>query len=214
MAAEEHAEDRGDGGAEKGAAEPASTPGETPRWAYIFDFDGVLVDTMPAHFASYREALAEFGVPIDRERFYYQAGMTGREQIRHFCERAGVAADVEAVYARKTELAAKHRELVTPIAANIELLRTLRAAGFAVAIASGSSKPSILPVMVHLHIQVDAVASSEDVKRGKPHPDLFLCAARLLGVLPGQCTVIEDSEVGVQAALAAEMRVLRFYNSR
>jgi HAD superfamily hydrolase (TIGR01509 family) len=182
-----------------------------PRWAWIFDFDGVLVDTMPAHFASYRDALAAFGVPLDRERFYYQAGMTGREQIRYFCEQAGVQADVERIYARKNELAPSHQHLVTPILRNQELLRALRAAGMPTAIASGSSRPSILPVMERFGIEVDAVVSSEDVARGKPHPDLFLQAAARLGAAPQDCTVIEDSQVGIQAAQAAGMGVLRYF---
>ena len=179
--------------------------------AYIFDFDGVLVDTMLAHFESYREALAEVGVPLDRERFYYQAGMTGREQIRYFCQQAGVQADADRIYARKNELAPKHQDKVTPIPRNLELLRILRAAGCRTAIASGSSRPSILPVMERFGIEVDAVVSSEDVARGKPHPDLFLQAAARLGVAPESCTVIEDSEVGIQAAQAAGMPVLRYY---
>jgi HAD superfamily hydrolase (TIGR01509 family) len=179
--------------------------------AWIFDFDGVLVDTMPAHFASYREALAEVGVPLDRERFYYQAGMTGREQIRYFCEQAGVRADVDRIYARKNELAPRHHHQVTPIPRNLELLRALRAAGFRTAIASGSSRPSILPVMARFGIEVDALATSEDVPRGKPHPDLFLKAAAMLGAAPEDCTVVEDSEVGIQAARAAGMNALRFF---
>jgi len=184
---------------------------EGPGRAYIFDFDGVLVDTMPAHFASYREALEEVGVPLDRERFYYQAGMTGREQIRWFCRQAGVQADVERIYARKNELAPRHRDLVTPIPENLALLRVLRAAGLKTAIASGSSRPSILPVMERFGIEVDAVVSSEDVTRGKPHPDLFLEAAARLGAAPQLCTVVEDSEVGIQAAQAAGMSALRFF---
>ena len=179
--------------------------------AWIFDFDGVLVDTMPAHFASYRDALAEVGVPLDRERFYYQAGMTGREQIRYFCEQAGVAADADKIYARKNELAPRHAHLITVIPSNLELLGILRAAGVKTAIASGSSRPSILPVMERFGIEVDAVASSEDVKRGKPHPDLFLCAAEKLGAAPELCTVVEDSEVGIQAAQAAGMQALRYF---
>jgi HAD superfamily hydrolase (TIGR01509 family) len=184
---------------------------EPLSWAYIFDFDGVLVDTMPAHFASYREALAEAGVPIDRERFYYQAGMTGREQIRYFCQQAGVEADVEAIYARKNELAPKHRHLITPIPCNLQLLHLLRSAGLRAAIASGSSRPSILPVMERFGITADALVCSEDIRRGKPHPDLFFKAAELLGAAPSICIVVEDSEVGIQAARAAGMHALRFF---
>jgi len=182
-------------------------------WAYIFDFDGVLVDTMPAHYASYGAALAEVGVPLDRERFYFQAGMTGREQIRYFCEQAGVQADVEAIYARKNELAQAHHELVTPIPSNIQLLASLRAAGYPVAVASGSSKPWILPIMKRFAIEVEAVVSSEDIRRGKPDPELFLTAAARLAVPPERCTVIEDSDVGIQAARAAGMHALRYFGA-
>ena len=151
------------------------------KTAYIFDFDGVLVNTMEAHFASYGQAMAEAGVPIDRARFFSQAGMTGREQIAWFARAAGRTIDVEAVYRRKGEIAKQSVGKAAPIPVNIELLRLLRAAGHEVAIASGSSRPSILPVMAALGIEVDAVVSSEDVTRGKPHPDLFLAAAQRLG---------------------------------
>ncbi len=180
--------------------------------AYIFDFDGVLVNTMEAHFASYGRALAEVGVPLDRERFFSQAGMTGREQIAWFARAAGKQIDVEAVYRRKSEIARESAGSAVPIRANIELLALLRAAGHKVAVASGSSRPSILPVMAALGIEVDAVVTSEDVKRGKPHPDLFLAAAEKLGARPEDCVVVEDSDVGIECARNAGMMALRFFD--
>jgi beta-phosphoglucomutase len=182
------------------------------RTAYIFDFDGVLVNTMEAHFASYGQAMAEAGVPIDRARFFSQAGMTGREQIAWFARAAGTTIDVEAVYRRKSEIAKQSPGNAEPIPVNIDLLRLLRAAGHRVAIASGSSRPSILPVMAALGIEVDAVVTSEDVTRGKPHPDLFLAAAQRLGAQPSDCVVVEDSDVGIECAKNAGMRALRFFN--
>ena len=74
------------------------------KHAYIFDFDGVLVRTMTAHFRCYKQALAEVGVPIDRKKFYSQAGMTGIEQIDYFARQAGVTIDPQAVYRRKREI--------------------------------------------------------------------------------------------------------------
>ncbi len=180
--------------------------------AYIFDFDGVLVNTMEVHFACYGRALEEVGVPIDRRQFFSQAGMTGREQISWFARAAGKEIDVEAVYRRKTEIAKAHAGEETPIPMNIELVRLLRAAGHPVAIASGSSRPSILPVMAQFGIEVDAVVASEDVKRGKPHPDLFLTAAQRLGAQPEDCVVVEDSDVGIECARNAGMRCFRFYD--
>jgi beta-phosphoglucomutase family hydrolase len=180
------------------------------KQAYIFDFDGVLVDTMEAHFACYKQALAEAGVPIDKNQFYYQAGMTGREQIRYFAEKAGVKVDVEKVYARNQELKPFYADRIASIESNIELLRTLRAAGHPVAIATGSTDRSIRPIMARFNIEVDAVATADNIQRGKPHPDLFLKAAERLGVDPQRCTVIEDAEVGIQAARAAGMSALHF----
>lgn len=182
------------------------------RCAYIFDFDGVLVNTMEVHFACYGQALAEAGVPIDRQRFFSQAGMTGREQIAWFARAAGKEIDVEAVYLRKTEIAQDHAGKAMPIAANLDLLRVLRAAGHKVAVASGSSRPSILPVMAAYGIEVDALVTSEDVKRGKPNPDLFLAAAEKLGARPCDCVVVEDSDVGIESARNAGMMALRFFD--
>jgi beta-phosphoglucomutase-like phosphatase (HAD superfamily) len=182
-------------------------------FAYIFDFDGVLVRTMDAHFRCYKQALEEVGVPIDRGQFYRQAGMTGHEQIQYFADRAGVKVDAEAIYRRKRAIWDAGDHVITAIGCNVELLRALRAAGVPVAIASGSSRRSVLPVMKQHGLEADAVVGAEDVRRGKPHPDLFLCAAERLGRLPADCIVVEDSDVGVEAARAANMKVMRFYDN-
>ncbi len=185
---------------------PGAAQASAVKAGFIFDFDGVLVDTMEAHFAAYGRALEEFGVPIDREQFYYQAGMKGVEQIAYFCKQAGCDdIDPEEVYRRKGELSPEFAHLITPIPVNIQFLHALRAAGHPTAIASGSSKPSILPAAKRFGIEVDTVVSAEDVKRGKPYPDLFLEAARRLGRGPEECVVIEDAPVGLEAAHAAGM---------
>ena len=182
--------------------------------AYIFDFDGVLVNTMGAHFACYREALQEQGVGIDREQFYHQAGMTGREQIRYFADKAGIEVDVERVYRRKGELFERYLGEVRSIDCNMELFRTLRAAGYRCAIATGSSRKSLEPVMRRYALEADAVVTAEDVQRGKPNADLFLLAAGRLGAQVQECVVVEDSDVGIESAKRAGMRALRFFDLR
>ena len=184
------------------------------KYAYIFDFDGVLVDTMQAHFECYSRACAEVGVTIDKKQFYSQAGMKGVEQIRYFADKAGVKVDPQKVYERKVEIYKSNPPKVDRIECNLDLLRVLRESGHPVAIATGSSPPSIEPIMKDHGIEVDAVATSVDVERGKPFPDLFLCAAKKLGVRPALCIVIEDSDVGIEAAQAAGMKVMRFYDNR
>ena len=186
---------------------------KTMAYAYIFDFDGVLVNSMEAHFASYKEALEEVNVRLDKARFYSNAGMTGKEQIAFFADKANVRIDVEKVYARKRELWDKYTDCIIEIPCNLELLKCIRAAGYRVAIATGSSPESIVPIMKKYQIEVDAIVTAKDVKRGKPHPDLFLCAAERLGFSPAQCIVVEDSDVGIEAAKAAGMNAMRFFEN-
>lgn len=182
------------------------------KYAYIFDFDGVLFYTMEEHFQCYRQALEEYGVPIDREQFYRQAGMKGVEQIAYFAKNAGVKVDPGEVYQRKVEIQKTRDPAAEPIRCNLDLLLMLQNNGNPVAIASGSSKPSILPVLDRYGISIDVIVTSEDVKRGKPNPDLFLEAGRRLAAPPERCVVIEDSDAGVEAARAAGMAVLRYYD--
>jgi HAD superfamily hydrolase (TIGR01509 family) len=182
-------------------------------YSYIFDFDGVLARTMEAHFICYEKALAEVGVPLIKERFFSQAGMTAIEQIRCFCELAGVNADYAAIYARKKEIYKEMNHRAEPIECNIELLRALKKLGFKVAIATGGSVQSVGPVVEQLGLEIDAFVTAEDVKRGKPNPDLFLAAAERLGVNPNYCIVIEDSDAGIEAAYAAGMNAMRFYEA-
>lgn len=182
------------------------------KYAYIFDFDGVLADSMEAHFACYKQALEEVNVPVDREQFYRQAGMTGIEQITYFADKAGVDVSAQDVYARKREIWNNSEHNATPIRCNIDLMKLLQQAGHPVAIASGSSRPSILPIMKALGIFADVLVTSEDVARGKPFPDLFLKAAEKLNVPAEYCVVVEDSEVGIESALAGGMKALRFFD--
>ena len=183
------------------------------RHAWIFDFDGVLVNTMEGHFACYGQALAEAGIPIDRERFFAQAGMTGREMIAYFARAAGVDADPDAIYRRKKEIFEERKPRALPIVSMEDLYSTLRASGALVAIATGSSRASVQPVIDALGFAPDALAAADDVARGKPHPDLFLLAARKLGVRAEDCIVVEDSEAGIEAARAAGMKALRFFDT-
>ena len=180
--------------------------------AWIFDFDGVLVNTMETHFACYSQALEEAGVPIDKAQFYSQAGMTGREQIAYFARQAGKSVDVDAIYRRKGEIFRARKPEARPIESMVDLYKLVRANGHPVAIATGSSRPSVLPVIEQFDLVPDALVTSEDVQRGKPNPDLFLAAAERLGVQPSRCIVVEDSDVGIESAMRAGMMALRFFD--
>lgn len=186
------------------------------KFAYIFDADGVIINTMESHYICNRIALEEVGVPMDKKQYFSQAGMTGHEQIRYFCNRAGkkvTEEEVDMIYQRKRELYKDYISVAKKIECNLELIKILRSNGIPVAVATGCSRPSIIPAMERFKIKVDALVTSEDVGRGKPNPDLFQLAAKRLNVNPKNCIIIEDSDVGIEAAKRAGMKAFRFYDN-
>jgi beta-phosphoglucomutase len=189
---------------------------EKMKFAYIFDADGVIINSMEVHFICYQQAMQEVGVLVDKEQYYRQAGMTGVEQIEYFCKKANKPMSPEEykkIYLRTKVFYKDHINKIPKIDCNVELIRLLKLMNIPVAVASGSSRMSVQPVMERYGIEVDALVTSEDVKKGKPNPDLFLFAAEKLGVLPEQCIVIEDSDAGITAAKAAGMNALRFFTN-
>ena len=184
--------------------------------AYIFDFDGVLANTMETHYILYKKVLEGIGVNVNKKDFYFQAGKTGREMIKFFLEKSNLEVNetlVEKLYREKSEMYVDYIYTTTKVDCNLKLLDMLKANGIPVAIASGSSRPSILPIMEMFKISVDTLVTSEDVENGKPDPELFIRAAEKLGVNPKNCIVIEDSETGIKAARAAGMKAFHFYDN-
>ena len=184
------------------------------EYGFIFDYDGVLVNSMEAHYKANVIALGEINVPIDKKKFFSQAGMTGVEQVKSFCDDTGVTADYEAVYQRKKKIfqTMMFGEVVR-IERNLEFYHALIASGVKVAIATGCSRETLETTASKLQIMIPISVCGDEVIRGKPYPDLFLEAARLMELEPSNCTVIEDSDVGVEAAKAAGMACMRFYRS-
>ncbi|WP_405934527.1 HAD family hydrolase [Streptomyces longwoodensis] len=181
----------------------------------IFDNDGVLVDSEPLsnrHLAAY---LTELGHPTTYEdsiRDYMGSAMHRIHDL--VLERTGqrLPADFDDVFHARV-FAAFEREL-KPVAGVTEVLERLRAEGVPYCVASSGSHERIR--VGHRVTGLDRwfdegrIFSSQDVGRGKPAPDLFLHAAREMGVAPERCIVVEDSPLGVQAAVAAGMDVVGF----
>jgi HAD superfamily hydrolase (TIGR01509 family) len=148
---------------------------------------------------------------MDKKKYFSQAGMTGVEQIKTFCDDAGVEADYEALYNRKKEIFRTMLHEVSRIERNLEFYNILISNGVKVAVATGCSRETLETTAEYLGIFVPVSVCGGEVPRGKPNPDLFLEAARLLGLEPSKCTVVEDSDAGAEAAAAAGMACLRFY---
>jgi beta-phosphoglucomutase family hydrolase len=177
--------------------------------AAIFDLDGVLVDSEPNHFAAERDLLADYGVEFTEAVKRPYIGRSNRDVLVEFAARHGIPDTVDDLLTRKNlaylELTRRH---VDGYPGTREILLGLRADGLPTALASGSSPDVIAAVLAALDLRdaFDVVVSADQVERGKPAPDLFLEAARRLGVPAGGCVVFEDSTAGVLAALAAGMR--------
>ncbi|GHH57794.1 MULTISPECIES: HAD family phosphatase [Streptomyces] len=181
----------------------------------IFDNDGVLVDSEPISNTLLAAYLTELGHPTSYEeslRDYMGAAMHRVHDIVE--ERTGerLPADFDDVFHARV-FAAFEREL-EPVAGAVEVLEKLAADGVPYCVASSGSHERIR--VGHRKTGLDRwfddgrIFSSQDVGRGKPAPDLFLHAAERMGVPPEKCLVVEDSPLGVRAAVAAGMDVYGF----
>lgn len=182
---------------------------DSPILALVFDCDGTLVDTMPAHYASWCAALAPHGIPFSEARFYALGGVPTRDIVALLAREAGVTVDVAAVAAAKEADTELRLATVTPVAEVVEVARAARGR-LPMAVATGSLRATAEHSLRGIGILgwFDALVAAEDVARPKPAPDTYLLAAARLGVPPGACRAYEDTDLGLQSARAAGMEVV------
>ena len=175
--------------------------------ALIFDCDGTLADTMPAHYRAWLSALLPCGIPFPEDRFYALGGVPSREIVQLLAAEAGKTVDVPAVVRTKEEAYLVQIDGVLPIARVVDIARAGRGR-VPMAVASGGQRRVVEPTLRRIGIYdwFAAVVTAEDTVRHKPDPDIFLEAARRLGAPPAACTVYEDTDIGLEAARRAGMR--------
>lgn len=176
--------------------------------ALVLDFDGTLADTTPSHEQALREALQPHCLDLDHGWYLRHAGLSIRDLLAELPGAQRLPHD-EIIRQSRTHLLAAIRD-ITPVDCVATLLRAARHAGLPCAIASGGSRLLVQPGLeaLGLSAEFDAVVAREDAPRGKPAPDLYIEAARRLGVPPGRCLAVDDAPDGVTAARAAGMHVL------
>lgn len=180
----------------------------------MFDLDGVLIDSEPAHFAATRAALEDLGLGTLDEADYAQwmLGRPDHSALADYMAARGLSPDLlPALLERKAARYAERFAVdVHPLADGVETLQAVYAAALAVGIVSGALAVEIAWAIERLGIAglVDTVVSGEEVARGKPDPEPYLLAARRLGLEPSVCVAVEDAPAGVTAAKAAGMRCL------
>jgi beta-phosphoglucomutase len=183
----------------------------TPPGAVVWDMDGTLVDTADLHFAAWVQLARELDRPFSRAEFAATFGRRNPEILRFLFGDHLTDANVAELGERKENYyraAAEHGVELLPGVR--PLLDGLHGAGFRQAIGSSAPRGN-LDLILHLTgIQpyLEAIVSMEDTQRGKPDPEVFLVAARKLGVPPERALVLEDAVAGVEAAKAAGMRCI------
>lgn len=180
----------------------------------VFDMDGVLIDSEERWDAVRRELVAAAGRPFPDEATRAMQGMSAPEWERYLHEELGVPGRPEEIGRAVVDaMADGYREDLPLLPGAVDAVTAL-ASSFRLAVASSSNGRLITLVLELAGIDgfFDVVVSSEEVARGKPDPDVYLEAARRLGVAPDACAAVEDSASGLRAAHAAGMAVVAVPN--
>lgn len=184
--------------------------------AFIFDMDGVIIDSEPIHFDIDVKTMKYLGINISPQELERFVGMTNPDMWRILKQEYNISMPIEEII--DVQLSSKIkvvRELeLAPIDGIVELILELKKLDMKLGIASSSPRIFINEVLKKFQIETyfECVVSGEEVTHGKPAPDIYLEAARQLDVNANECIVLEDSKNGIKAAKAASMRCIGFIN--
>jgi beta-phosphoglucomutase family hydrolase len=182
------------------------------KFAAIFDWDGVVIDSSAQHEKSWELLAAEIRKPLPAGHFKKGFGKKNQVIIPDLLDWSHDPEEIRRLGDRKEEL---YRELVRQGGMVIlpgarELLAALKASGIPRAVGSSTPRSNLDSIFASTGLNgfFDAVVSADDVVNGKPAPDVFLKAASLLGIPPQRCVVLEDALFGIEAAHRAGMKVV------
>ena len=183
----------------------------------IFDMDGVLINSEPFHYQVWKEALKKRGINLDYEIYKPCIGSTVQVLMQILHEHYGVDEKDDSLPLEVKNLKQEmiEKQGYPPLIPYVkDMLERFHEAGYQMAVASSSPQAYIENVTSYWGISpyFQVLVSGEHVEHSKPAPDIFLKTADILGLLPEECLVIEDSENGCRAAKAAGMTCMAYYN--
>jgi beta-phosphoglucomutase family hydrolase len=172
----------------------------------VFDCDGTIADTMPLHYRAWVAALGQHSADFPEALFYEMAGIPTVRIIEILNEKHGHDIPVQATADQKESLYVELIHDVQPIKPVVALVMAY-AGRLPMAVATGATRAICSKTLSSLHLleHFQAIVTADDVAHGKPAPDIFLEAARRLGVSPSECYAFEDADLGLQSARAAGM---------
>ncbi|MEK6968398.1 MAG: HAD family phosphatase [Nanoarchaeota archaeon] len=179
--------------------------------AVIFDFDGVIADSLHIHHESERNVMREFGVEFTFDEYVNEYTGKGIKEI--FAKKLeGKKYDMDELVNKKVDETIRRAGEVKMIPGLRELTKLLKKHGYKMIVASAGQRRFIDVVLKKFGIMHDfeGLVTMNEVKRGKPNPDIFLLAAKKLGAKPSECVVIEDGVNGMEAARNAGMKCIGF----
>lgn len=184
--------------------------------AVIFDMDGVIIDSEPFYLVIGMELYKKLNINMTEDEHITFTGVSNNNMWTTIKNKYGLKETVKELVKlqNKANIEYLEKHMDKPIPGVVEILESLKNNGIKVALASSSSMEIIKMVLEKFKIieYFQSIVSGENLERGKPAPDIFLNAAKLLQVDPECCTVIEDSNHGVTAAKAAGMKCIGFQN--
>ena len=185
-------------------------------YAVIFDLDGVIVDTMPFHARAWQETFKKFGIKVSKKDIYLREGEKWDKTFFDILKKHKIKITDEI----KREVF-RHRENVFKNILKIRifkdappLIRALKRRGLKLALVTGTPRKEVIRILPRrLYTLFDVVIPSDEVRRGKPHPEPFLKALKALKTSPKETIVIENSPNGIIAAKKANMKVIAIETS-
>ena len=178
--------------------------------AVLWDLDGTLVDSEEYHWRAWQQTMSAEGVVLTREKFLATFGQRNDSILRQWLGRDSTAERIQRIADSKEELYRRivSQDRLAPLPGVAEWVKRLASEGWVQAVASSAPRANVEVVLQILALTPYflAVASAEDVSRGKPDPEVFLTAAARLKVAPAQSIVVEDAAAGIEAGRRAGMR--------
>lgn len=177
--------------------------------ALLFDWDGTLFHNHHFNYEVMRAALADWDVPITEAWFMENSGYSAKAMVEMALGEAGATVDALDVLTRRDQHANDRVDDVPASPAVMRLLLSM-SGDRRIAVVTGSNRSNIQALLTHLDLEpkLDAIVTRDQIEHGKPDPEGYRLALARLGVEPEDAVVYEDSDTGVEAAMAAGIDVI------